>query len=101
MTIIPKQVNVSIGDKIYHDKILCEITTISGEEIVCKGENGLNYIINANSLNGKSFEYIIEFNKQNDLFGKSRTDTLEKAKKEESLLKEYGWETKIYQQEKR
>jgi hypothetical protein len=52
-------------------------------------------------LNGKKFDYIIEFSKKGDLFGKSRTDNYEKAMKEETLLKELGWETKLYRQERK
>jgi hypothetical protein len=95
MTMIPEQVNVAIGDRIYHGGVLCEITEISANELCAKSPNGVLHLVNVGDLNGKQFDYIVEFRKEKgDLFGKSRTDTYEKALKEETLLQELNWKTK-------
>jgi len=101
MTIIAEQVVVSVGDKIYHGGSLCEITELNPNYIYAKSEGLVMHLVSVEELNGKKFDYIIEFSKKGDLFGKSRTDNYEKATKEETLLKELGWETKLYRQERK
>jgi len=101
MTKIAEQVVVSLGDKIYHGGVLCEITELNPNFIYAKSAESVNHLISVEELNGKKFDFIIEFSKKGDLFGKSRTDNYEKATKEETLLKELGWETKLYRQERK
>jgi len=101
MTIIPSQVNVSIGDKVLHGGVLCEIIELDSNGICAKSPIGVLHLISVDELNGKTFDYIVEFSKKGDLFGKSRTDDSVKAEKEAKLLKELGWETKIYRQERK
>lgn len=96
-----EQVTIAVGDKVYHNGILCEITEIASNSVYIKTPKGIIHIMGVEELNGKSFEYVVEFSKNGNLFGKSHTPTLEKAEKEKALLSELGWDLKTYRQERK
>lgn len=96
-----EQVIVAIGDRVYHKGVLCEITELTPNNVCAKSPNGITHLIGVEELNGKSFDFIIEFSKNGNLFGKSHTPTLEKAEKEKALLSELGWDLKTYRQERK
>lgn len=88
-----------VGDKIYYENRLCEITELRSDGVVIKDGVVSRYVFCKN-LAQKQFEWCIEFKKEK-FSGYESTPSKEKALKEKAFLEEMGWEVKIYQVEAR
>ena len=94
---------LSVGDKIFYNGNLCPIEETNEFSVIIACQNGLHKSIPLHALEGRTFEWIVEYHKGNGekrFNGRSRCDTEEKAKKEKALMDELKWETTIHIEEK-
>jgi len=90
---------LKVGDKIYYETRLCEITSIDVNGVMIK-DGVLSRYVFCKDLAERKFDWCIEFKKEK-FSGYEHTTSKETAEKEKKLLESLGWAVKIYQVEVR
>lgn len=94
---------LSVGDKIFYNGILCPIEESNEFSVIVKHKDGLHKSIPLSALEGRRFEWIVEYSRgtgKTAFTGRSRCDTPEKAQKEKELMVSLNWNTTIHIEER-
>ena len=94
---------LSVGDKIFYNGNLHPIEETNEFAVIIACEKGLHKSIPLSALEGRKFEWVVEYSKGSGtkrFDGRSRCDTEEKAKKEKALMEELKWNTTVHLEEK-